>query len=1688
MKKSIRILSLLMAFAMLSGIFSVAGSAYAPFKGDPISGQYDDVDSPKFTLEQYASMGLDEVDRMLAKEKIYLNIYIGELDLGSIDDALTSVQELLTSVSSLLPLLGDAELLPGYINPAIDGVRRNKATSPVGINDQTDLNVVYALFDLISNLSPIVEKYVNGSLNLGILNSFIAEYVFNVRELAIGLLYGLLDGFSKTDEEAKYDYFENGKTGLPNKYLDENNGVLTLLQDLINELLLGKWVCLDEGFGNKYDTIRYDMYGFNNLYDETAPDTTNYDYYGWVHPKEWVTTGLGGCVRVNAGEAAPAPVYSAIDITTNKNGYDFIEALMQQAYNYILVPVLNRDTRPWLRKLCGVVYDDAKYRRQIYDSATQTWIDNPTYDPTYDGDVPADNSGNIYAKLFNIDAVVPYISVPSGTTLVDYFNTILGQFLDAICIVKRGVTTPAYDGTPVSWTWDETGNSVLFDNICNVARFVIAVTGDLFFSEKISVPAVADIMAMNNQQIVAFVVRAILNSSVSWMYIEDEYQTVADVGYRAVEQLAWQDIPQFTYTKPERTSYSSDAEYYDAVVNKALDILFDVAVYNLNSDIDMVPASGNDPVGQAGLLQYQKDTGSYENNLVQIAAWAVSKYGSILALDLNCDNANGATTGLTADSVWQDFDTIINALIPIKGDNAWIASEISGASIVSKTFVFDYILKPIYYLDSTNFATIFKRNTNGEFAKKNGVGIIMSLLKNVFELIAPGVFQSQETLDALIKNDLLGKMMNDFIKTLGRSQFTSASGATLNGRAVALVKVALPLVCDILHLSDDQEFEEMEIYMPEIIAVNGGAPKFQVVNGSSGINTGYTNKSGNFNQDKLYTYKIQNVIPNAYSSAADDKGKTLTCTGIGSGTTIAGGDSVNVTITSTLSEGQLIEFTVNYYIYGEDGTSIVVDENGNDVALSKTVYAYVGSADKDDDSVESEIAVGDRKIQYEPSIYLATGRALDKVESYSIRVKDNKGGSSASASINSVSFSSTEYPFVTKNTTADQITASMTGEEGIYFMNPFMVATKADGTKYERFAYTYQLDEKGEQVLDENNEPIITGNNGGVPDGEYTATTTVNVAGTTESVVTKIHLYDDFGLPSLFNNAVSANRQKANYDTEANNGEAESLFTTYQSVLKNAARLVLKPKTGTSFASEIAATAGSGFVNKYEELATALENAIKALEPYEKNSGTTALENALRSYSGINFTTVTGPDGPYKVDMEYYEDGYTFFGMRDYVPHTYLRYRDARKRVDGIINSQNFYVPEPFEEGYTPTDEEKEAYDLAVAEYNKKVAEKGVVGSIEATYAEHMLRLTGERLIRLEADTSKLQIVYDLYKNAVASADEGKYTAKSLERYKRAQAFAEATLATPIEANGEFNLRPSQVNKATSEMVAAWKGLAISADYSALDAAIAAAADIVTANGTNPATQNAYTVESYTAFINAYIAAKNVDRNLSNSDANVAKLGELTTALTSTQAALAPATSGEVVIEFSTVDQSLFFDPTYTYTFVPAIAADSAEKIEYYLATLPDGTPIDGYIVGYGVDIYDEETVRSMFSNLENAYAVVTVGNEDTGAYSTGTVVQIYNANTNELEKTYQVILYGDVTGDGSIDIIDSGEIVLQAFYSPGYDWEWNSYNTYEFYKAVSADLNKDGSIDLIDAGIVDASAFSLSVIDQSTGLVKEDL
>ncbi|MBQ2973851.1 MAG: hypothetical protein IJE19_05800 [Clostridia bacterium] len=1689
MKKSIRILSLLMAFAMLIGSFSVMGSAYAPYKDSAVS--YNDVDAPEFTTEQYASMALDELDRMLLKEKIELDIYIGKLDLGSVDTTLASVVSLVASVQNLLPLLGDASALPSYIEP-IEDVRR--ATD-------ADSEVIKALFDFIANIAPLGQKYVNGTVSLGIMNSFIADFIFDVRELAIGLIFGMTNegkAMGELDEEGNpegYDYMDDRGENLPDKYLDPNNGALSLAQSLINDLVLGEWVKLDDYFNDPYYPVTYDFYGFKNdeTLNESEPDTTNYDYYGWVHPDDWVTVGLGGYARVAEGAAAPAADYSLLDIGAGKIGYDFIEDLLRAAYSNLLIPVLNRDTVRWVRRdICGIEYLDTYTNRNLFgdDPSTEVvegegdvegvWYPNPDYDPDYAGeefDRAELEKNSVIAKIFDLENAtkIEVEEIPDTTTLVDYFNNLLGHVLESVALEEVTV-----DGVTYDWDWQYGDNSLLFDNIVDAGKFVLQVTGDEFFGSrafKEEFPTPTAIEQMNGQQVVSMVLRGILNSSVDYIYVEPEYQTLVDVAYRAVEQLAYQDIPQYTYTKPVKTADMTDEDYYDAVVDKMITILFDIAVYNLNQGMDMVPGEG--------LLEYQGDEGHYNNLLTQIAAWAFSDYAPLLSFgdSLLCYNAEGSAEGLTPDMVWQDIDTIIDAIIPIKGGEGkapWIAAEIAGdgTKIVSKSFIFDYIIKPVYSLDATNLAMIFKRNENGAFASMDGVEIIVSILNNVFNLLFPGVFQAQDTIDEILNNELLGAMVSDLLKSLGTKSFTSSTGAVLEGRANDIILVGLPLACMLLGLSDEQEFEEMEIYLPETIAATGTIPTFEVINGSSGINTYHTDADGNGTQDQLYKYKIQNVILNQYN-AAGTQVYGLNYSGIAQNDEISGGEAVNVTLAGTRNIGDIIELTINYYIYGETGQMIGTDY------LSKTVYAYVGNTDEDDDAITISVEDSNgRKVEYEDSIYLSTGDSLTDIEGYNIRVKDNNGGSEANAAVTGVTMTGSnpadlagKFPFVTMNDGSDEskpISQTMTGQEGLYFFSPFAVAEKADGEKYERYEDFYAVDEEtGELILDENEEPVVSGNNEGVEDGQYNVATTLRVGDKTATVNTTIHLYNDYGLEGLFSRAVSANRQLSNYDKLAQSGIVETHWATYRSVLMEAARLVLMPKEGDDFASEIVANDPVNYDNRYEELAEDLEAAIEQLEEFALDTGIQSVWNAVDAISGINhvatYTPAVTADGQSytivtKEDIEYYEDDYVFFGMRDFVPHTYNRYKDARKLAYNIIDSQEFFAPEdPREiEYYVPSEEEILNYEKAMEEYIERRLDLPAVNSIEATYAIHMVNLTSARLIPLEGDTSKLQIVYNAYANVDTSS--GTFVGESKEAYDHAVAFAAEVLA-------ESDPRPSKVNVATTKLVDTWKDLELAGDYTKVESAIAAFESIYDAYGPDPSAQFVYTEDSYRTFLNAYNDALRARDEKPYSVDEQDQIDAIAETLNAVELVLAGAAGGdEASVEFKTENQYLYSDHDYALYFVPRVSEGTLNH-SYYGATLADGTTVDGYVVGYGVGcLYDEDTLLAAY-DMTNCTAEVVAGGD---TYSTGTSIKFLD-NKGDVVKTYVVVVIGDINGDNSYDGVDAMQIELNAAYVT--DWEWGGTN--EEFKAAAADITNEGMLDSNDANSIKKVAAYQGTINQ---------
>lgn len=1716
MKKSTRILAILMAFAMLIGSFTVMGSAYEAYKGDAIKNSYNDIDVPVFTTEQHASMALDEVDRMLAKEQIYLNIYIGELDLASLNTTITSVGSLLSKVSSLLPLLGDAADLD------ISAIRGNQRSTAKTTGNVSDVEFITDLLDFIGDIAPIAEKYVNGTVSLGIMNGFISEYIFNVRELALGLVF---DMTKEAEAIEDFDAMEDGDK-IPAKYKDTNNGAITLLQTLLNEAVLGEWVKLDKYFDDATlkANVHYNMYSFADDYTTDADKayTGKYDYYGWVHPDDWVTVGLGGCVRVTEGAAAPAPIYTAVDVTAGLKGYDFIETLLQRAFNYLLVPTLNNQTRHALREWCGVEYLDKYTKRTIYDEATGLWVSNPDYDPSYTGEAYDTLPDNIYNKVFNVNAYMQKVEIPEGETLIDNLNDILGDFLGADGSATGLVKDPVSEvdsETEIDWTWTYGGNQYLFKNIVSVAKYVIQKTGNALFADYVEVPTVSELEAYTDQQIVAFVIRAILNASVDWMYIPEEgNQTILDVGYAAVEQLAYQDIPQYTYTKPVASDYDDIQDYYDALIEKALDILLDVAVYNLNQSFDAVEASGANPVAGDGLIPYQGNDGSWKKTATTVASWAVNEYGPLLAIfdGLNSNKANNSASKLTMDQVWADIDTIVDSIIPIKPNNApWISTEIAQSGLIAKAFIFDYILKPVYTLDATKFTKIFERNSTGSFATMNGVQIIVKLLDNVFDLLFPNVFSNNaQTVDGVLDNELLAKMVKDLLMSLGTETFTGATNnIAISGRANDIAVVALPIVNMILGLSDEQEFEEIEIYLPEVIKA-GESCTFSVYNGSSGINTGYTDKSGKFTQDALYTYTVDNYVAKRYP-AGGGEGKAFTVTGLEKGKQFAGGDSVDVTIGSdVLSDGDIVEFNITYTAVGETG-SYIGDNPGttaNEGLLTKTVYAYVGNVDKDDDAIEKEEAIGDRTIKYESEIYLASGDDLDDIEGYTIRIEDNKKQENwqntedtngdghvdgkdnqiaptiANGSIGTVTNASSAYPFVATNT---ETAAAFSGQGGTYFLNPFKVA---DG--FERFEENYKVDENGDVMVDEDGKPIPDGtDNGGVINGDYAVTVPVKVDSTTKNLTITIHIYDDFGLPGAFSSAVAKNRQSNQYDTDADGGASTVLWAEYVDALKNAAKLALTPKVGSDFQKFIGKGQTPGYENLYEKYAEELDAAIEALAPYALQTGVDGIKAVIADHDGYNFTTgtvqavVNGETRTftYKIPLEYYETGYTFFGERDYVPHLYDRYRDARSEGQGLIDSQEFYVMAPFTcvevygENYEPSEEEIKEYNDSILEAAEAMDNARIIGSVEAAYAEHMLNLTSSRLIALTASKDKLNYALTELCVGVNAGGASYYTAESWEDYQNALTFATKVNAEPVaDALGNPTLSPTKVNIAMSELISAWKKLVESCDFTGLDAELEASATAA-ALGEG---QTKYTEDTYAAFWAAYNEAADVDRSMGNTPENQAEVDRIVAALAAAREGLVEAAAAEPSWGFIQDDPDGWFcDADMEYFTIPVTAteAGSAFGVDYWFANTLDGDPVDDFIVGVG-EYMDESIVDLIIpqDTLENCYTVITPGQHPiTGrtGYGTGTVIQIYS-NSDELLMTYQLVLYGDVDCDGVITAQDSG------FIKNARVTNWDYY--LEEYGAIAAasDVKGDGDLDVGDAAeLAYVISYMTKKVDQVNGI-----
>ena len=222
----------------------------------------------------------------------------------------------------------------------------------------------------------------------------------------------------------------------------------------------------------------------------------------------------------------PDSVKNLVDLNSTKSTYDFIEDLLQTAYNDIAVPMLNDQTMKWLGQ-----------------------------------EIDKDTTGTL-AGLFNRDFRVSAYTVPADSTLVAELNNIAGGIVNGL--LKN------YNG------WVSGDNSKLTDNVVAVARYILKETGDYFFPDwQKHIATAEEIDAMSKEELIAYLARSIINASVGYMYIPEDVTTVVGVAWEAVKQLMAQFLPERDYSG------------YPKTVQGILDMLADYVAYNVNPGIDL---------------------------------------------------------------------------------------------------------------------------------------------------------------------------------------------------------------------------------------------------------------------------------------------------------------------------------------------------------------------------------------------------------------------------------------------------------------------------------------------------------------------------------------------------------------------------------------------------------------------------------------------------------------------------------------------------------------------------------------------------------------------------------------------------------------------------------------------------------------------------------------------------------------------------------------------------------------------------------------------------------------------------------------------------------------------------------------------------------------------------------------------
>lgn len=1322
------------------------------------------------------------------------------------------------------------------------------------------------------------------------------------------------------------------------------------------------------------------------------------------------------------------------------------------------------------------------------EDATTVYGKTPYYryqNTFFKGEVP--NNISAYYAMFDwnweikADFMNDFIpkSVGSGWAL-DNLNALIKKAIDTMIADSWDFKDVHYTRDEV-FTWDNSGNAKLLDNILVCARNFFKIAPEEILDEFYKDAQFYEAMMNGNlSQAVNGLIMELVKLLMPQIKFADNLvdQPMLAIGAVVLRELCTQLMPTYDFDKMIFSDYTGtrtvlegkSSDYWlDTVLYMGVNLgmyymrnLADLGeddatngYYGAMKNLGALPASTPDGIKFNATSQYVGGTvdskkASWLYMVDWVIDWALStevEWAWQFDKFINC----GDTVSLsTYQNPFTKLNTIFLNLLPV--DQLLNDSQVKSSTYGSNTFL-ENILKgglvdSITGLNVPKLLSMLQIPkgyfTQGKIADSL-VEIIVNLLDGILNKVAGGDLIDKNTINS-VSTLLVHKNIQAVVKTLVQKLGTAYN----NGLLVPILPIANFFIG---WTTDPQKYADPLSYITNdwgsVYQKSDNSPVLKVVNSSSGMLLKHRNSS---TVDKAYEISITGI---EFTDGVSTSAKFPV--------TVQPYDTADIPLTVTTAP-TTFKATISYKFKGKDGS----DLGGTNV---KVVYGYVSNVNdqmnEEAGEVDKDYTVNNKYKKYE-----FTKDIYDSVVNYTATISYKASslgiGDPASRDPASVGTNGTNVQAPASNYFAHITSISEAG-----FVTVYKSTSETKPGSSTGYLYKAKDGVTADTFSAENSEKNSLY---GVYD---MGKTTVKYRNSGKDYEVDFIYYNDYNIENIVENYIGYNLKASDFDSSS-----QSAYNAYEQALRNAVALAYVAKR-TDYVSTVQPQ---------------IEPAIEALEKaYE------ALMKSSRVSNNGDVSKVTAALG--KIETNPDKD----IDFQDYKLFEYFKYENERTSARGMIKS----VTEPEEPqqyiGSVWGDKLVQAIIASNTVQSSEVYKKAIPETVEGKTAEEM-RDYAQALADFEPATynelevadqvAKLNYYAGFMKANPRTADvtflkreisyanaqgyvQADYSKDSWSRYSKALATAE-DLAT------RKNNLQHEVFDAKYELMVAQNELLLKS-RSMKDNVESAADDY----------ENIHTDRTYlshelnelikvgTAIVNYYSTSK----YKVNPDAGVTEIEALTALVKALGVRYSVSIDGKTYSGILYDRSALTFqdydrvNSVKNKKAVDAAADKLRQAISYFTCEAevvendPDLSIVSNndllLVVGFqpnAITKTDDITDRVDFIAPKDGEYTLDISASKAGFYGTGTCLKITDETSTPLV-SYYVVIFGDVNGDGAVDAFDALEV--DHAYHDG------SYHMGAIYDDA-ADLNHDGIIDSTDYGMLVEGVQCVNSIDQTLSAAGE--